>query len=176
MSPFMTSVERRALLVEEAKRWIGIQEVGNNRGQIIDLMHRITKVPAGSPWCMSFVQFCISAVDRQSAAIFEGSAPSKIKNSAHVLTVWNEAPETLKSKRPRTGDIAIWRQRGTSSGHTGIVIAVPADGSTFESVEGNTSPSASVDREGDGVFLKRRLINPTGSMELLGFLRPWGDV
>jgi len=62
----------------------------------------------------------------------------------------------------------------TSAGHVGIVVDVTSDG-TLVTIEGNTSSEESVQREGDGVWLKRRrnLNDPRGQMQVKGFLKIW---
>jgi hypothetical protein len=67
--------DARGLLVEAARAMIHLQETdGENRSAEIDMMHRVTGVGMGEPWCMSFVQSCLACRApgwRRLAAHFE---------------------------------------------------------------------------------------------------------
>lgn len=67
------------------------------------------------------------------------------------------------------GDLILWQHGDTVQGHVGIVIAALQNG--YLTVEGNTSDSLGIDREGDGVFVKLRPKGGTSKMKQLGFLR-----
>ena len=167
---------RRQLLLNEAKRWIGIQEVGgNNRGQLVDIFLKTTGLPAGNPWCMAFVQFCIDHVDDMATLLNPKTAITGIFKSDHCMTVWQETPFALKGSIPLPGSVVIWEKRGSSSGHTGIVTSSDPNTATFKTIEGNTSPAAgTVEREGDGVYAKSHTLRGGATMDLVGFIYPWG--
>ncbi|MGZ6369959.1 MAG: CHAP domain-containing protein [Bdellovibrionota bacterium] len=175
----MTPIElnqsiRAALLVEEAERWIGVQEVGaNNRGQLVELFLNSIGLAPGLPWCMAFVQFCVAQVDRLASSIDPSAVANRMFRSAGCAMVWNMTSTELRSSTPEMGSVVIWKHATSSEGHCGIVIGVNGDGS-FDTVEGNTSPSPGVNRDGDGVFRKSHSQTPTGAMELVGFICPWG--
>lgn len=165
---------KERLLIHEAKRWVGISEQGgNNRGQLVALFQRAAGGLAnGEPWCMSFAQFCIQAVDSLVSDCLEGGEKSALFKSEHCLTVWNKS-QTLKIDAPKPGSLCIWQHGQTASGHVGIVIDVNADGSIM-TAEGNTSSAnAGNQHEGDGVWLKHRHLDPVGSLRFKGFLRVW---
>lgn len=173
---------KERLLIHEAKRWVGVTEVGgNNRGQMVEMFQRSVDGKAcGEAWCMGFVQYCVNAVDRCLAAVFaeaDSCGRSLIYRSKHCLTVWNRSKE-LQLEKPKPGTLCIWQEckdgMPTAQGHVGVVVGVNDDG-TMLTVEGNTSAGDSVQREGDGVWLKRRryLTETSGSMRVKGFLRVW---
>lgn len=170
---------KEQMLIQEAKRWVGITEQGgNNRGQLVELFQRTTGGLAnGESWCMDFVQYCIQEVDASvvHALVLDGKGSAKkspLFKSEHCLTVWNNS-QALKIDAPVPGSLCIWQQGQTASGHVGIVVDVNADGSIM-TVEGNTSSAdAGNQREGDGVWLKRRQLASAGSLRLKGFLRAW---
>ncbi|MEI6806740.1 MAG: CHAP domain-containing protein [Myxococcaceae bacterium] len=148
-------LSKETLLIHEAKRWVSITEQGgNNRGQLVTLFQRAAGGLAnGEPWCMAFVQFCIQAVDTLVADCEGSTQKSLLFKSEHCL--------------------CIWQQGQTASGHVGIIVDVNADGSIM-TVEGNTSSGdAGNQREGDGVWLKRRCLGANASLKLKGFLRVW---
>lgn len=173
---------KERLLIHEAKRWVGVTEVGgNNRGQLVELFQKSVDGRAcGEPWCMAFTQFCISTVDHAISALFSDAAScdrSLLYRSKHCLTVWNKSKE-LRLDKPKPGSLCIWQRhrdgKPTAQGHVGVIVGVNSDG-TLLTVEGNTSSEEGVQREGDGVWLKhRRYLDASGgSMRLKGFLRVW---
>ncbi|MEI6806168.1 MAG: CHAP domain-containing protein [Myxococcaceae bacterium] len=174
------SLLKEKMLIQEAKRWVGITEQGgNNHGQLVELFQRTAGGLAnGEPWCMSFAQYCIQEVDASVVHALVLGCPDKksqLFKSEHCLTVWNKSQD-LKIDTPRPGSLCIWQQGQTASGHVGIVVDVNADGSIM-TVEGNTSRDLSAGAlaqvEGDGVWLKRRCLDTNGSLRLKGFLRVW---
>ncbi len=165
---------KEQLLIHEAKRWVGITEQGgNNRGQLVALFQRAAGGLAnGEPWCMAFVQFCIQAVDSLVADCDGTQEKSALFKGEHCLTIWNKS-QALKIDTPKPGCLCIWQHGQTASGHVGIVVDVNADGSIM-TVEGNTSSDDTGNqREGDGVWLKRRRLDSAGSLRFKGFLRVW---
>ncbi len=170
-----------ALLSFEAKRWIGVSEEGENSGQLIQIFQRAVDGRANKEsWCMAFAQHCIKMADRVFVELFpdEPLGESTIFCSEHCLTTWNRSTE-LQTPTPVKGSLCIWQKfngrEPTSSGHVGIVTNLHADG-TISVVEGNTSSSnKAIEREGDGVYLKRYRVGKMdrGALVLKGFLRVW---
>lgn len=170
----VTPGTRRVLLVNEARRWVGIGERGgNNRGQLVEIFQRHAGIAPGDPWCMAFVQYCLAQIDNLAALFNPATRSARIGNSCHCMTVWGSTDPDLRDMKPSVGSIAIWRRENTAQGHTGIVSAVSKD--EFRTIEGNTSPAKGVDREGDGVFEKTHQLHArSGTMILQGFISPWG--
>lgn len=168
--------EKKLLLVEEANRWLGVQEVGgNNQGQLVDLFLKNSGLGPGFPWCMAFVEFCIHQVDKIANVLNPNSSVAQMPRGAACLAIWDHSPEEIKSKTPEVGSIVIWQHRGTAQGHTGIVIALPPMLNAFTTIEGNTSAdNTAINREGDGVYMKKRMLGSMGTMDLVGFISPWG--
>lgn len=173
----MSIDERYNLLVVEARRWIGTKEIGNNSGEIVTMFQNWDNSPDHWPWCMAFVQYCLKQVDILYGELGQLCTEHSLKRSEHVMTVWNRSPKRCRRTSPKPGYIAIWRHykngKATSSGHTGIVTGANIKHGVFSTIEGNTSDSANVEREGEGVYSKVRSLNPKGSMKLVGFLDPW---
>jgi hypothetical protein len=176
------TLDKQSLLVHEARRWLDFTEQGGeNKGQIVEMFQKAVDGKAwGEPWCMSFVQFCLDQVDKTARALTFDSRNYAIASlDSHVLyktehcaTCWNKTNKVARRESPSPGDVVIWKSRFGSNGHTGIVVNVFSDGS-FETIEGNTSPGITgSQRDGDGVFLKKRS-GGIGSLKLLGFLNPW---
>lgn len=167
---------RYRLLMAECRRWIGTKEKGNNKGEIVTLFQNWDDIPGHYAWCMAFVQFCVKAVDTVTEIVAGSDVKTKLYPSEHVLTVWNKTPKELRSDVPKPGYITVWQffkdGKQTASGHTGIVVSV--DGDKFLSVEGNTGPSEkTIQREGDGVYLKKRTVRGLQNMRVKGWLKPW---
>lgn len=156
------------MLIAESLSYIGVMEHGKNKGEFVQMFQSHIGAAVQEPWCMSFVQFCIAKIDTLCA--FFDSTRSKIFQSEHCLTVWNNTDQSLKRDKPEPGFVVIWRHGASSSGHTGIVVKVKED--KILTVEGNTNVAGS--REGDGVYLKERNKNFNGDLNLVGFIDPWG--
>lgn len=175
------SVKAR-MLVAEAKRWVGIKEQGgDNSGQMVERFQRAVDGKAhGEPWCMSFAQFCIIAVDYLCGkmGIPDLVLASGVYKTEHCLTLWNKTPNVHRITNPEVGCLVIYQyydRRGnpTSSGHVEIVTKI-INLKSFISIGGNTGgPPGEVVREGDGVFQKTRSIRGAGRMKVKGFVRVW---
>jgi hypothetical protein len=172
----MPELNRKKLLVHEAKRWLRTVEVGgNNRGQVVEMFQRIVDDKAfGEPWCMAFVQYCIHHVDTLVLGVWpELLEPgNSLIKSEWCYEVWEKSPAACRKDSPAIGRVAIWKSKSGTDGHTGIVVRLFSDGE-FETIEGNTSQTFyGSQSNGDGVFSKRRG-KTIANMELLGFLDPW---
>lgn len=170
-----TLAMKENLLIIEATRWLGIQEVGgNNQGQLVQYFLQSCGLGPGNPWCMAFVQACIQSVDREINAIDPFSPRSQMAKGAFCSGVWGSTAPSLRGLVPLVGSIVVWKHIASLSGHTGIVISVESGGK-YQTIEGNTSPNHGVVREGDGVFKKTHSTqNSDATMVLLGFISPWG--
>lgn len=167
---------KNPILILEAFRWLGVQEVGgNNKGQVVSIFQRHLGGAHEEPWCMSFVQYCCFWVDSMDAAFRSQKAKGhKLFKSEHCLTVWNKSPRECRSEAPMPGSVVIWQYGASSAGHTGIVVDV--DGDVFTTVEANTGDNSKrVVREGDGVYKKVRPLKSIGKMKIKGFLNPWPE-
>lgn len=174
----MRQVKER-LLIQEALRWVGVKEEGNNGGQLIQLFQKaVDNHAANEPWCLSFVQFCIKAAEAQYNVIQQNcdKETSKIFLTEHCLTCWTRTDYGQRNKEPEPGNLIIWQhfknKKPTPNGHVGIIVEVK-DENTVVTVEGNTSDSSGVEREGQGVYKKIRRLEGTADMMVLGFLRVW---
>lgn len=171
-----------ALLVLEASRWLGLKEQGgDNKGQLIEQFQKAADGKAfGESWCLSFVQFCIKAVDAQVQILDPlHDKLLAVTNLEHVMTYWMKANiDKLSCEKPHVGSIACWSQqkdgKPTGLGHAGIVTSVGTDGH-FETIEGNTHDGlGGIERNGDGVYKRKRSLGSSKDFKLLGFIYPWG--
>lgn len=147
-----------------AESCVGIKEVGNNSGPMVTLIQETVDGPDHVAWCMSFVQTALAYAEKKTGI------KSPIAASEHVLTTWNDSPKTCRVKKvPAVGAIIIWRHGNTSSGHTGVMLEWMD--TKMNSVEGNTGSGNM--REGDGIYYKTRSTTGTGSLKVVGFLKPF---
>ena len=164
------------LLISEAKRWVSFVEVGgDNKGQVVEMFQRVVGKAVGEAWCLSFVQYCLKQVDSSFEEIYKKKLPLHGVNiTEHCLTCWHKTPAQYKFRGAKPGRIIIWRHGTTTRGHAGIVVHVERGTGYIWTVEGNTGPSNStIQRDGDGVYLKRRKLKSSGTMQIVGFIQPW---
>lgn len=153
------SVDRQAIL-EAGRRLVGQTEThGANRSPVIDAMNRLTGVPMGSPYCASFNAWCYQ----------EGGAPPGWPKSAWSPDWVRSATWTAAKggRTPKPADaFGIYFASKGRVAHTGL-IETWGEASAV-TLEGNTSPSAEFgaasDRDGDGIWRKRRLIRQIHSV------------
>jgi hypothetical protein len=158
--------DRQRALAWLASQFDGVRESGgNNRGTLVERFQRAVDGKAeGEPWCLAFVMYCLDQVDELA-----GSHAHLLPRTEATQLLWNSARAELKTDGPEVGAIIVWRS-GPGRGHCGIVTGIV--GGNVETIEGNTGGGDQ--RDGDGVFRKRRINGQIPGMQLLGYLRPWG--
>lgn len=163
--------DARSLLIYASEACVGIREQGgNNRGPLVQEIQKTADGKAqGEAWCMAFVQTMLAYVERKLGV------KSPIANGEHCMTVWNQTPKAQRVKMiPLPGAIIIWKKGTTQNGHTGLVMEFA--GKTFEAVEGNTEQGivgGTVERDGGGVYRTQRNATGTGTMKVVGYLKPF---
>lgn len=166
----------RELLKQEALRWVGVQEEnGNNKGQLVEIFQRSVSLEPGQAWCAAFVIYCLDRVKAQAMCLDQYAPVSKVHRTGHVVTMWENTPlgNRVSAFDALPGDLVLWRKVGTDSGHIGILLSINGANGIFSSCEGNTGPGVQVERDGEGVFIKNRLLGGYGTLSILGFIRPW---
>lgn len=152
----------------------GVQEVGNNAGKAVEtyLASCIPSLGAGAPWCAAFVRYRMKAAATKLGLTYDTSFPRSgytpdWANWARKNNKWiavSQLSSGLVGQQKiqdiiLPGDLALFYfpQLGRI-GHIGIIISASTKG--LVTVEGNTSPEPEdadeVEREGDGVYRKRR--------------------
>ncbi len=142
---------------------VGIHEVGgNNSGPMVELIQKTIGGAVQEPWCMALNQTCLAYAELKTGI------KSPVFASEHCQTVWEmtDREQRVKSS-PLKYALVIWGLDGSSSGHTGVVIE-SHHGQWFKSVEGNTTGDGP-----DGVYYKKRDWIRSGSLRVLGFLKPF---
>lgn len=151
------------ILVEAAQACVGICEVGgDNKGPMVELFQSAISRPLEQSWCLDFVQAMVSYVELKTGIT------SSLAATELVLNLWDCEKGYSEVIQPQAGDIVIWQFKGTVHGHCGIVTG--SDDTHWLTIEGNTSDSVDIDRNGDGVYEKRRQKGGSKTMLELGFL------
>lgn len=154
--------------LEAAHACVGImEEGGDNRGPMVEAFQATIGGACGESWCVSFVQALTAYVEERFGVV------SNLPLTEHVLTFWDSAPKGSKftdASKVQACDLILWHYMGTQNGHLGIVKTAPYG--LFETIEGNTSPTGIVEREGNGVFEKTPSKTGTIHRPVLGFVRP----
>lgn len=142
-----------------------VEQGGNNDGPEVRLFQKTIGGAGREPWCMGLVQSALAYAELLTGV------KSPIFATEHCMTCWRETPVIQRVKTsPLKYAIVIWKQEGSDSGHTGVVIETDKR-QWFRSVEGNTGSDGS--RDGDGVYYKHRDWIRTGSLVRVGFLKPF---
>lgn len=149
-----------------AKGFVGTKEIGNNGGYWVERFQKVTKSPKKAQWCASFVNFCLDSAGIRKLP-FTGSGLAR-----HFAT----RNKTIKAKDViannmslPSGTIIVWRRGTTPFGHAGIV--AQWKGKSGTTVEGNTSSGQSGSQyDGDGVWERKRFINPTNYFRITDFV------
>lgn len=169
----------RKHLVEFARIFIGIKEVGgNNRGEFVSMFQKAVDGKAqGEAWCAAAVSYWIKTSTRilsdSLGADIAISSPLQLSES--VCNFYFNNSEKYRLSKPQVGSLILWRRwangKSTWQGHIGIVADIVND-DVVRTIEGNTSSDGPNQREGDGVFLKSRSITRHyGSLRPLGFMK-----
>ena len=162
--PKLEGMPAQNLLLLAAKSCVGITEIGgDNKGPMVELFQKDVGQAMGQSWCLDFLQSVISYVEN------EQGITSPLAATESVVDLWNRSKNYCAIVNPIPGDIILWQKAGTATGHCGMIIA--ADSYNYYTIEGNTSDSQDIERNGDGVFAKKR---PKGGLKTfieLGFLR-----
>lgn len=154
------------LIVFAGHSCLGVVEQGlDNHGPMVEAFQNTVGNAPGSAWCMDFVQSVVSYVEQARGL------KSQLCASGSVLSVWNSSPNSMRVTSPAPGDIVLWELGTSNKGHCGILTGTGLD--KWFTIEGNTSPSGIIEREGDGVYSKVRKRGGSNDFHELGFLRPF---
>jgi len=169
----MTTIPERAIAI--ASRLAGTKEITPNRSPRIDYLHWYTKLPAGNPYCVTFLQYCYKKACEEAGLL------SPLPLTASSQTLWTEA-EKLRCtdtdfRALLPGDIVIWRKYRLWQGHAGLAVSVyNSYENSFRTIEANTQPDQTGNqREGDGIYDKKRFARKidftVDAFYLRGFIR-----
>lgn len=163
--------DARLLYMLANQACVGVREVGgNNKGAMVELLQETLGSAESEAWCMSAQQSCLAFAEVKTGI------KSPIFDSEHCMTVWNKTPKAQRVKLfPLAGAMIIWVHGKGPAGHTGCLEST--DGKTMFTYEGNTNAGldakGSVAREGGGFYRNARSFTGSGSMKVVGFLKPF---
>ena len=150
-----------------ARSMLGVTESG--RPGLVGWIRRTLAPDTEQPWCMDFVQTCIAYAEAKSGVL------SPIPASQGGVDTWKQSAAQHRfaslANPPQAGDIILWQERGSNEGHCGLIVSL--DSLMYSTIEGNTSDTQMIDRNGRGVYAKRRARGGTRTFRELGFLRPF---
>jgi uncharacterized protein (TIGR02594 family) len=115
--------------MDSAGNYIGLNEYGENRGDLIDQWNLASNTSLGQPWCASFVNATLA----QNGIQGTGSAWSR------SFMNWG-----VDAGGPVTGSVVVFKWNATK-GHVGYVHSVNSDGS-INVLGGNQSGGVSISR------------------------------
>jgi hypothetical protein len=189
LGPKVVKVDLGPATVTNAKKYLKLRErTNNNDAPEIDKMVKYVGLNnvaqykttgTGYSWCAAFVLYNYY----ESCLLLDVDQP--LPRTAGVANLWNKTRanpiryRTIPASQVRLGliklepgDVIIWKH-GTAAftlGHTGLNEKQLTFTKIF-SIEGNTSGKG-LSREGGGVFENERVLSATGSMQIVGFIRP----
>ena len=148
--------------LDTALVYVGTVEIGHNRGPEVERFQKSVGLPPGSPYCAAFVSYCLEKAGVTWPAVRTGLAQHFIRKESI------RASHVLRGVAVPMGSIVIWRKGNGWQGHAGFVVSwVFGCG---ETVEANTSPgTGGSQREGDGVWRRRRCIEPGNYFRIVSF-------
>lgn len=174
---------------EVAMQYLGVREVGVNRGPEVDEFQKsvglkLTEGKDGNYWCATFVYHChVEAAEILCAGT---SCPRTAASCQMIFQGREKGNLTFKlssvmdgTVTPIAGDVFVLVTGGKTSrldagmptdfvsGHTGIVINYDRASQALVTLEGNTNMKG--EREGIGVFLRTDRLQ---DKQLWGFMRP----
>jgi len=151
-------VRMRAMnAIQAAESFLNVREHGKNRGTEIDAFNLYTGAAMGSPWCASFVSFCLFKAKAGDHG-FKSASTLQIKQWAKTRSRLFKDPEELLKCH---GALFGWTGPDGVHGHVGFVGQRYTDLDTGKvvaigTVEGNTDGSGG--RDGDGVYQRTRTL------------------
>lgn len=134
---------------------VGVVEFGMNSGQQVEQYLAAAGLPAGLPWCASFVAWVYKQCGNYTIPKNPGYVPNWFPDD-RVIWIRGHVRNP-----PKQGDlIGIWFQSKKRLAHIGFYDR--QDQKYIYTVEGNTNEAGS--REGDGVYRKKRIIRTVHSI------------
>lgn len=155
------------------KEVLSVRESGSNSGTFVERYLAAVGLGPGNPWCMAFIVLRLVKAAHSLALTIPNEMPRTgstvvFSNFGKKKTWWiKRADLELGRAKIQEGDIVFYffAAKGRIA-HTGIVVDANSN-NDFTTVEGNTSSGMRdvVDRDGQGVYMKKRTL---GSLGVLG--------
>jgi hypothetical protein len=162
--------------VELAEGFVGTTEAGGeNRGAQVERFLASAGLPPGQPWCAAFVRHCLEKAARFLNAGLDGLPDSGWCPAYYAWAVGRGLWVPVQAARMQNPQVArgdlilFWFDAKGRHAHMGFVARQDDQGLGVWTVEGNTSPGPGMEREGDGVYRRRRTWPAMGARG--GFVR-----
>lgn len=152
-------IEPAQLLLKAAAVCIGI----TNESPMVDLFRSVVAKPQKEAWCVDFMQACIAYVESTLSIV------SLLPATESAYELWQRGKIYSAISPPKPGDIIVWQLGNTMRGHCGMLTG--QNSLLYFTIEGNTSEQVGIDRDGGGVYAKKRTKGGTLTFTELGFLR-----
>lgn len=154
-----------------ARKFIGAIETRPNGGPMVEMFQRaVDGTASGEPWCVGFVWFCVQAVDDLAVLLNGGAQNSRLHRTEWTIDLFEKSPHQYDD--PAIGRVVVWQNEvNENRGHCGIVVDFVGD--SIVTIEANTSAASGDQRDGDGVWLKKRPGGKIPGFKRLGYLGPW---
>ena len=165
----MNAENPRKILVEIARKEVGVRENSRNQGAGIAKYWEDTTYKAGyknrEPYCAAFVCWVVSEAVRRGHTFARptSAAVRYLVSWAKKLTNGTVVFRPASNYSPQAGDLIFWAFGGNAPNHIGIVAGNAGTGK-LTTIEANTNFAGS--REGDGVYERTRTISGAA-----GFIR-----
>jgi hypothetical protein len=140
MSTIRQNLDTELAVLAVARDYIGLQEVGNNRGPAVEFFQKLGQINAGLPWCAAFVNACaeIGCAIKNVYSPLE-QVPWQGYVQSYVDHGRGQGWETTFAFAFPGCLFAIWKPDLDRYGHIGFVDEVYRVHGQFRSVEGNTN-------------------------------------
>jgi len=149
-------------LLNEAKKYVGTREIGNNQGFTNRYLEQGLKKVGwhkSEPYCAYFVSFILNEVNAKFPKTRSGAARAFI-NSKSIL-----AKDVAKGyKKAQPGWLVIWRRGSEYKGHIGFVLNWQMN--KGRTIEANTSADKGLQYDGDGIWERSREIIGWGNFRI----------
>lgn len=160
------------LLPKVAKSEIGIVEnpKNSNRGERVEMYLKAAHLQPGNPYCASFIVWCLKECIRALNLDRDKFMPFPSQGNANKFFDFAKATGKEVLPNPKVGDLLVWYNiLKPWKGHIGIIVEINVGGNSncVLTVEGNTSSDVKGNqRDGDGVYLKKRYLNKPLSSQI----------
>lgn len=166
-----------SIVANDALSNVGVTEDGDNRGQWVETYQRAVGIPPGAPWCAAFVRYRFEQASTKSGFALPEGMPDSGWVPSYVAWArrtgrWVPVATARQTPSMVTPGMlcCFWFPAKDRHAHIGIVVATGTSMGVV-TVEGNTGldKGADVERDGDGVYRKRRTWGSFGTQG--GFIR-----
>lgn len=157
--------------LDTSRAYAPTEEVGDNQGpEIVIRSLKSVGLGPGYPYCAAFQSYGLETTPATKPQTRTALATDFLDSRDHLVVDARDVRLGRKTVPP--GSIVIWRKGNGVHGHAGITDSTWS-GPCGYTVEANTGPpdnTGKVVREGDGIYRKRRCIDPSAYMRIEGFV------